>query len=170
MQKGLRILQLNPRVADVLSRPWVQWLVDVLSICWAMVLGEEPQGEKEMCNTTSDKKKTIWRSLLLNQENLNLNARDLFLSLLLSTFLSLNCYQFCPLYQTHHHIIIKVGAVLVIPVYDEVHAAITVYAKEKLLNFQTPTGSWVHHKLILFQSVGQCHIKYPGKKGEHPIC
>ena len=106
-----------------------------------MVLGEEPQGEKEMCNTTSDKKKTIWRSLLLNQENLNLNARDLFLSLLLSTFLSLNCYQFCPLYQTHHHIIIKVGAVLVIPVYDEVHAAITVYAKEKLLNFQTPTGS-----------------------------
>ena len=59
MQKGLRILQLNPKVADVPSRPWVQWQVDVLSICWAMVLGEEPQGEKEMCNTTSDKKKKL---------------------------------------------------------------------------------------------------------------
>lgn len=98
-----------------------------------MVLGEEPQGEKEMCNTTSDKKKkTIGRSLLLNQENLNLNARDLFLSLLLSTFLSLNCYQFCPLYQTHHHIIIKVGAVLVIPVYDEVHVCHNSLRKGKI--------------------------------------
>ena len=112
--------------------------------------------------------KTIWRSLLLNQENLNLNTRDLFLSLLLSTFLSLNCYQCCPLYQTHHHIIIKVGSVLVIPVYDEVPDCHNSLRKGKMLNFQTPTGSGVHDKLILFQSVGQWHIKNPGKKRRTP--
>lgn len=94
-----------------------------------------------------------------------------FLSLLLRTFLSLNCYQFCPLYQTHHHIIIKAGAVLVIPAYDEVPVCRNSLRRGKMLNYQTPTGSWVRDKLIFFQSIGQCHIKKTqGKKGEHLIC
>ena len=130
---------------------------------------KNPRGGGKKCAILHlTEKKTIWRSLLLNQENLNLNPRDLFLSLLLSTFLSLNCYQCCPLYQTHHHIIIKVGGVLVIPVYDEVPVCHNSLHKGKMLNFQTPTGSGVHDKLILFQSVGQCHIKNPGKKRRTP--